>query len=139
MSNSIYGEDIAVLKDQMKDVKDTLVRIETKLDTGATTYATKQELRSFKWITVPVVIIVTAVLTGLVYFYLSHGKTVSPESSGTTTVTNTTTSTPGTSGSSSSGTPATTSTATAHSDAAQPADSQTSNGGLQVALPKVTP
>lgn len=80
-----YGEDIAVLKDQMKDVKTALDRIEGKLDSSAAVYATKQELRTFKWMTVPLVIILTAVLTALVYYYLSHGKFISPE----TTITNT--------------------------------------------------
>lgn len=137
MANSIYGEDIAVLKDQMKDVKDALIRIETKLDGGAATYATKQELRSFKWVTVPSVALTTAILTALVVFFFTHQD---PNANNPTTSTTTTVNNPAGSTSTTStkdGTPSTSSTASAHSDSATPTDSQTSNGGVQVTPPKV--
>lgn len=103
---SPYGEDIAVLKDQMKDVKTALDRIETKLDNSAATYATKSELKTFKWVTVPLVTILTVVITFLVTYYLTHNKTP------ITNVTNTNTTSPTTGTTGSSTTPGATSTTT---------------------------
>lgn len=42
-----YGEDIAVLKSEMKNVKDSLNRIEDKLDNS---YVTRREFAVAKWI-----------------------------------------------------------------------------------------
>lgn len=122
---SPYGEDIAVLKDQMKDVKDALTRIEAKQDAAINTFATKAELKTFKWITVPLVIILSTVLTALVIYYLSHGKTLEPS----TTVTNSNTSAPA-----SGATPASSSSTTSTSNTA-PTTPTSNSGGLLNNLP----
>lgn len=110
-----------MLKDQMKDVKALLERIEKKQDDAMNTYATKAELRGFKWITVPTVILLTAVLTALVLYYLSHGKTLDPS----TTVTNSNTTSPA-----SGATPASSSTTNSTSNTTTSAPTPSSAGGL---------
>lgn len=125
--SSPYGEDIAVLKDQMKDVKSSQERMETKLDLVISNYATKAELRTFKIITIPLVIILTAVLTGLVAFYFAHKNEPTPTTTSSTQTTTTNSST------------LPQSTPVSNSSVPQdPSDSQT-NGGVQVTLPKVLP
>lgn len=126
-----YGEDIAVLKDQMKDVKSSQERMETKLDVVIANYATKAELRTFKVITIPMVIILTAVLTGLVAFYFAHRNEPVPTTTSSTQTTTTNSSTPSTGQS----IPSSSASSSVPQD---PTDSQT-NGGVQITLPKVLP
>lgn len=123
--SSPYGEDIAVLKDQMKDVKTALDRIEANLDLVIKTKADKTELRGFKFITVPTVILLTAILTALVGYYFTHNKPAP-----LTTVTNTNTTTPGVTPSSSSTTNTTTNTTTPSSDLGGSVDSTLKQVGL---------
>lgn len=138
--------EIAVLQSQMGEVLSQLKDINTKLDVQTNkdqTYATKGELRTFKWITVPLIIILTAVITALVSFYFSHQDSILPQSTSQTTTTTTptgSTSTTRNNGTANSSTPpAATANATSKSDSATPSDSQTSssNGGVQLTLPKV--
>lgn len=85
-----------MLQDQMDTVKSTLVEVRDDVKNIKTSleerYALKSELKSFKYVTIPLVILVTAIITGLVYYYLTHGKSIAPPVEPTST--STTTSTP---------------------------------------------
>ena len=128
-----YGEDIAVLKEQMNQtVLPALTRIEKKLDTTIATKADRSELRTFKWITLTSTIVLTAVISGLVFFYLSNRHSLSeiPQPSTSSSTTSTTNNTA----------PASSGTASQPSSSSNPTPtpSNSSSGGLQVTVPKAT-
>jgi hypothetical protein len=72
MATKQENADIAVLQDNMKEVKKTLERIEGKLDGLDAKYALKEDVKKLKWQTIPLTIIMSSVLTALVYYFISH-------------------------------------------------------------------
>lgn len=138
MATKSENADIAVLQTQMESLdnrsKATEVKVDLILERLENTYAKKTELRTFKWIIVPLAVLLSTTLTFLVTFYFSHqatnqarDTTVNPTSSTTTT---TTTPTGSTSTTQSDGTTGTSTPQTG----SQPSNS---NGGVQVTVPKV--
>lgn len=143
------NSDIAILQTQMIEVKATLSEIKTELQqiNGSLSdkYTTKEQFESFRRVTFPVTILITAIITGLVVFFFQNIDLTKPKTSSTTTTSTTSSSspgtgTPGTSGTSgnSSGTPSATATSNATSTPANPSASDTqSSGGTTITVPLV--
>jgi hypothetical protein len=82
MANKQENAEIAVLKTQMIEVKAELKDIKldqkegflalgTKLDNLDSKYALKEDVKKLKWQTIPLTIIMTAVITALVYYFIN--------------------------------------------------------------------
>lgn len=73
MTTISENADIAVLQTEMKSVKDTVLRIETKLDTQTSMYVTRTEFMAFKrqyWLSHSLTAVLTAVVTYLVAYFI---------------------------------------------------------------------
>ncbi len=72
MATKSENSEIAVLQTQMSNVEQTVARIESKLDTQANAYVTKDEFLAFKkqyWMSHTITALVTAIITGLVFYF----------------------------------------------------------------------
>lgn len=72
MATVSENPDIAVLQTEMKSVKDSLLRIETKLDTYNGLFVTRNEFNTFKkqyWLSHTLTALVTAAITGLIFYF----------------------------------------------------------------------
>lgn len=77
MATVSENADIAVLQTEMKSVKDTVLRIETKLDTQTSMYVTRAEFMAFKkqyWLSHTLTAVLTAVFTYLVVYFILGRK-----------------------------------------------------------------
>lgn len=66
------NSEIAVLQNEMGNIKDIVKRIEHKLDSQVMTYVPREEFIAFKkqwWLTHTMTALITAVLVALVYNY----------------------------------------------------------------------
>ncbi|MDL2342300.1 MAG: hypothetical protein QFB87_04465 [Patescibacteria group bacterium] len=137
MTKSINPE-IAVLQDQMNNVKDTLneVRGDVKAikDALDERFVRKEEFKTFRIVTLTTSVFITAIVTALVYFFIStiSKSSVSPEPSVTKEATSTTTASPSapTAGNTAPAAQPTTATQT-------PSPMSNSTGGVLVTVPKV--
>lgn len=130
MATKSENSDIAVLQDQMETVKTDLKTANDGIKAISAAlsekYVRKEEFKSFKWITVPLVIIITAAITALVSFYFTH-KDVVVQNQPTTSTTTTTTTPTGSTGT----------TSTQATPSSSPTVNPQSSGGLLDPLKKV--
>jgi hypothetical protein len=75
MATANEATDIAVLKTEVKTIKEVLVRVESKIDAQTDLYVTRTEFNEFKqrWILSHTLAAVTgSIITGLVIYFLTH-------------------------------------------------------------------
>lgn len=131
------NRDIAVLQEQMGTVKSDVTEIKGDvkeiIKTLEDTYVKKSEFQQFKWIAVPGTIIVTAVITSLVYFFFTNRVPAKPTTNAPTTTTSSTTT------ASSTSTPSASTSAQAAPTSTTPAsNSSTPGASVTVPLPSLS-
>lgn len=130
--------DVADIKqgqeDGFKDILNKFTELEKGLEKK---YAHKSELKTFKWVTLPVALIATTVLTFLITYFLQNISKKGTANNPTTSETTTTTTPTGSTGTTTTrdGTPSATANASAQSGSDK--DSESAVDGVVNQVPKV--
>lgn len=121
--------------DGFRNVDDRLKEVIKRLDDADSKYAAK-------WVQVVVGGLVAAILLafiGVVSAYFINSPSSNQPTTSTTTTTTTPTGSTSTTSTRDNGTPSSTANASAQSSTEKPTDSQASNGGVDLTVPKLTP
>lgn len=139
MATKSENAEIAVLQDQMVTMKADVNEVKTDVKAIRAAlenrFVRKEDFKAFKWITIPLVILLSATITALVGFYVTHQNT--PAAATDTSAKTSSSTTPA----STTGNPSATASSSAKADTTKPSDAQTSTmlDGVVTQVPKVTP